>query len=398
MLAGRRVVLGVTGGVAAYKAAYLARRLIERGAVVRTVMTQAATEFLGPHTLAAITGEAPVVDLFDADDVSPHTSLGRWADAVVIAPATAATIARVANGLSDDSVSATVLATSAPVVIAPAMHTEMWEHPATVSNVERLEAFGYHIIGPQTGALAGGDLGVGRLAEPERIADAVAGVLPGGPLTGAHVVITAGGTREPIDAVRYLGNRSSGKMGNAIAAAAARRGATVTLVTAGAALEHPRVTVVPVETADQMAEATWAAAQEADVAVMAAAVADFRPADPLDGKLRRLEGPPAIDLESTPDVLGGVAAMVDRPFLVGFAAEVGGLDEAVAKARRKGVDLLVANDVAAPGSGFGTDTNQVTIVLPDGATEPWSLMSKGEVAERLWDRIAELRKREGPGT
>lgn len=398
MLAGRRVVLGVTGGVAAYKAAYLARRLIERGAVVRTVMTQAATEFLGPHTLAAITGEAPVVDLFDADDVSPHTSLGRWADAVVIAPATAATIARVANGLSDDSVSATVLATSAPVVIAPAMHTEMWEHPATVSNVERLEAFGYHIIGPQTGALAGGDLGVGRLAEPERIADAVAGVLPGGPLTGAHVVITAGGTREPIDAVRYLGNRSSGKMGNAIAAAAARRGATVTLVTAGAALEHPRVTVVPVETADQMAEATWAAAQEADVAVMAAAVADFRPADPLNGKLRRLEGPPAIDLESTPDVLGGVAAMVDRPFLVGFAAEVGGLDEAVAKARRKGVDLLVANDVAAPGSGFGTDTNQVTIVLPDGATEPWSLMSKGEVAERLWDRIAELRKREGPGT
>jgi len=398
MLAGRRVVLGVTGGVAAYKAAYLARRLIDRGAVVRSVMTEAATEFLGPHTLAAITGETPVVDLFDADDVSPHTSLGRWADAIVIAPATAATIARIANGLSDDSVSATVLATSAPVVIAPAMHTEMWEHPATVSNVERLEAFGYHIIGPQTGALAGGDIGVGRLAEPERIADAVAGVLPGGPLTGAHVVITAGGTREPIDAVRYLGNRSSGKMGNALAAAAARRGATVTLVTAGAALEHPRVTVVPVETADEMAEATWAAAQEADVAVMAAAVADFRPADPLDGKLRRLEGLPAIDLESTPDVLGGVAAMVNRPFLVGFAAEVGGLDEAVAKARRKGVDLLVANDVAAPGSGFGTDTNQVTIVLPDGATEPWSLMSKGEVAERLWDRIAELRKREGPGT
>lgn len=398
MLAGRRVVLGVTGGVAAYKAAYLARRLIERGAVVRPVMTQAATEFLGPHTLAAITGERPVVDLFDADDVSPHTSLGRWADAVVIAPATAATIARIANGLSDDSVSATVIAASAPVVIAPAMHTEMWEHPATVANVERLKTFGYHIIGPVAGALAGGDTGTGRMADPDRIADAVAGVLPGGPLTGAHVVITAGGTREPIDAVRYLGNRSSGKMGNAIAAAAARRGATVTLVTAGLGFEHPRVTIVPVETADEMAEATWAAAQEADVAVMAAAVADFRPTEPLDGKLRRLEGPPAIDLEATPDILGGVAGMVNRPFLVGFAAEVGGLDEAVAKARRKGVDLLVANDVAAPGSGFGTDTNQVTIVLPDGATEPWSLMSKSEVAERLWDRIAELRKREGPAT
>ncbi len=398
MLAGRRVVLGVTGGVAAYKAAYLARRLIDRGAVVRPVMTQAATEFLGPHTLAAITGERPVVDLFGADDVSPHTSLGRWADAVVIAPATAASIARIANGLSDDSVSATVLATSAPVVVAPAMHTEMWEHPATVANIERLEAFGYHIVGPVAGALAGGDTGIGRLADPDRIADAVAGVLPGGPLTGAHVVVTAGGTREPIDAVRYLGNRSSGKMGNALAAAATRRGATVTLVTAGLGFEHPRVTVVPVETADEMAEATWAAAQGADVAVMAAAVADFRPTESLDGKLRRAEGPPTIDLESTPDILGGVAGMLHRPFLVGFAAEVGGLDEAVAKARRKGVDLLVANDIAAPGSGFGTDTNQVTIVLPDGGTEPWSLMSKSEVAERLWDRIAELRKREGPAT
>lgn len=187
-------------------------------------------------------------------------------------------------------------------------------------------------------------------------------------------------------------------MGNAIAAAAARRGATVTLVTAGTGIEHPRVMIVPVETASEMAEATWVAAAEADIAVMAAAVADFRPVSPLDGKLRRSDGPPVIDLEPTTDVLGGIAAMVDRPFLVGFAAEVGGLDEAVAKARRKGVDLLVANDVAAPGSGFGTETNQVTIVLPDGATEPWSLMSKSEVAERLWDRIAELRKREGPAT
>ncbi|MGB5565162.1 MAG: bifunctional phosphopantothenoylcysteine decarboxylase/phosphopantothenate--cysteine ligase CoaBC, partial [Acidimicrobiia bacterium] len=261
-----------------------------------------------------------------------------------------------------------------------------------------LKSFGYHIVEPQSGQLAGGDFGVGRLADPERIADAVAGVLPGGPLTGVNVVITAGGTREPIDSVRYLGNRSSGKMGNAIAAAAARRGATVTLITAGIGIEHPRVTIVPVETASEMAEATWAAAAEADIAVMAAAVADFRPVSPLDGKLRRSEGPPVIDLEPTTDVLGGIAAMADRPFLVGFAAEVGGLDEAVAKARRKGVDLLVANDVTAPGSGFGTETNQVTIVLPDGGTEPWSLMAKSEVAERLWDRIAELRKREGPAT
>lgn len=398
MLAGRRVVLGVTGGVAAYKAAYLARRLIDRGAVVRTVMTETATRFLGPHTLAAITGEPPVVDLFNADEVSPHTSLGQWADAVVVAPATAATLARLANGLADDSVSATVLATSAPVVVAPAMHTEMWNHPATVANVERLRSFGYHIVGPCAGSLAGGDTGIGRLAEPEAVADAVAGVLPGGPLTGVTVLVTAGGTREPIDPVRYLGNRSSGKMGNAIAVSAARRGATVTLITAAPGIEQPRVAVVSVETAAEMAEAAWSVAQEADIAVMAAAVADFRPAAPHDEKLRRSEGPPVIDLEATPDILGGIAAMENRPFLVGFAAEVGDLDEAVAKAKRKGVDLLVANDVAAPGSGFGTDTNQVTIVLPDGGTEPWSLMSKNEVAERLWDRIAELRESEGRST
>jgi phosphopantothenoylcysteine decarboxylase/phosphopantothenate--cysteine ligase len=396
MLAGRRVVLGVTGGVAAYKAAYLARRLIERGAVVRTVMTESATRFLGPHTLAALTGTPPVVDLFAAEDVSPHTTLGRWADVVVVAPATAATLARLAHGLSDDAVSATVLATDAPVVIAPAMHTEMWQHPATVDNVERLERFGYHIVTPASGALAGGDVGPGRLAEPEEIADAVAGVLPGGPLTGVAVLITAGGTREAIDPVRYLGNRSSGKMGNAIAAAAARRGASVTLITAGPGIVHPGVTVVPVESAAEMADAAWAAAETADVAVMAAAVADFRPAAPAEGKLRRSDGLPSIELEPTPDVLGGIAAMDGRPFLVGFAAEVGVIDEAVEKARRKGVDLLVANDVSAPGSGFGTETNQVTLILPDGSTDPWSLLTKDEVAERLWDRIAEMRKREGP--
>ncbi|MEA3502920.1 MAG: phosphopantothenoylcysteine decarboxylase, partial [Actinomycetota bacterium] len=225
--------------------------------------------------------------------------------------------------------------------------------------------------------------------------DAVASVLPGGPLTGVEVLITAGGTREPIDRVRYLGNHSSGKMGNAIAAAAARRGANVTLVTAGPGIEHPRVTVIPVDTAAEMAEAAWRFAQKADVAVMAAAVADFRPIAMIDGKLRRHAGPPTIDLEPTPDVLGGIVEMSPRPFLVGFAAEPGALDQAVAKARRKGVDLLVANDITAPGSGFGTETNQVTIVLPDGSTEPWSLMPKSEVAERLWDRIAELRKRKG---
>jgi phosphopantothenoylcysteine decarboxylase/phosphopantothenate--cysteine ligase len=274
----------------------------------------------------------------------------------------------------------------------------MWQHPATVANVERLTSFGYHIVAPDSGALAGGDSGPGRLAEPERIADVVDGVLPGGSLKGVEVLVTAGGTREPIDRVRYLGNHSSGKMGNAIAAAAAGRGATVTLVTAGPGIDRPGVSVIAVESAAEMAGAAWEAAQTADVAVMAAAVADFRPVSPSEGKFRRSEGIPTIELEATPDILGGIALMDPRPFLVGFAAEVGGLDEAVAKARRKGVDLLVANDIAAPGSGFGTETNQVTLILPDGATEPWQLMSKSEVAERLWDRISEMCKWEGQST
>ena len=216
MLRGRRVLLCVTGGVAAYKSAYLARRLVEAGATVKVELTDSALEFIGPQTFAAITGESPVVDLFGADLVSPHTDLARWADLVVIAPATAATLGRIAHGISDELVAATVLAARSPVLIAPAMHTEMWEHPATVRNVATLREFGYHIVGPEEGSLAGGDRGMGRVAEPEDIVAAAAGIL-GGEGKGRKVLITAGGTREPVDPVRYLGNRSSGKMGHAIA-------------------------------------------------------------------------------------------------------------------------------------------------------------------------------------
>jgi phosphopantothenoylcysteine decarboxylase/phosphopantothenate--cysteine ligase len=395
MLAGRRVVLGVTGGIAAYKAAYLARRLIERGASVRTVMTEAATRFLGAQTLGAITGTAPVLDLFDDANVSPHTDLARWAEGVVIAPATAATIARLSVGLSEDAVSATVLATRAPVVVAPAMHTEMWEHPATSKNIERLAAYGYHIVAPEAGVLAGGDEGVGRMAEAETIMTALGRALSEPILDGWRVLVTAGGTREPIDPVRYIGNRSSGKMGAAVAAAAARLGAEVTLVTTAAVAAGPNVESVPVESAAEMADAVWSRADSVDVVVMAAAVADFRPDGRAATKLRRADGPPEIALEPTPDVLAGVAEMTERPFLVGFAAETGSLDEAVAKVRRKGVDLLVANDVSKAGSGFGSDTNEVTLVLPDGTLEAWNLAPKSDVADRLWSTIAAMRAEAG---
>ena len=388
LLAGRRVVLAVTGGVAAYKAAFLCRLLLEQGAQVRVVMTDDAANFVGATTFAALTGYPVVRSLFESDLVSPHTDLGRWADLVIVAPATAATLARLATGMSEEVVSATLLATRAPVLIAPAMHTEMWEHPATRRNIAVLERDGVQIVGPGSGALAGGDSGPGRMAEPEEILDAAAAMFPR-PLEGLEVLVTAGGTREAIDPVRYIGNRSSGKMGHAIADEAARRGATVTLVTASALPSHPAVKVVPVESAQEMAEAV--AAVTPDIAIMAAAVADFRPTSAATDKLTRSEGPPDLVLEPTTDILAAVAARPERPFLVGFAAETGDLSRAVEKARRKKVDLLVANDVTEEGAGFSVDTNRVTVISPDGSSEPWEMMPKTEVAVRLWDLISERR-------
>ena len=391
MTAGRHVVLGVTGGVAAYKAAYLARRLIERGAAVRVVMTASALEFIGAQTFAAITGRAPLTDLFSDTDVSPHTTLGRWADTIVIAPATAATISKLASGQASDALIATVLASRARVVVAPAMHTEMWEHPATQRNLELLRSYGYEIVSPERGALAGGDEGVGRLAEPETIAEVVLSHLSTLDLAGLHVIVTAGGTREPIDPVRYIGNRSSGKMGNAIAQVAANRGARVLLVTAAEPPDDPSIEVVRVETAQQMAEEVWSRARHMDVAVMAAAVADFRPRDIDNSKIRRADGVPEIELVPTSDVLQGVHEMTPRPLLVGFAAETGSLDHVVEKARSKGVDLLVANDVTKEGSGFGSDTNEVRFVRGDGSVTDHELMSKHDVAEEIWDEVLSLR-------
>lgn len=386
MVSDRRIVLGVSGGVAAYKAAYLARRLQEQGAEVRVVMSRSAHNFVGEQTFAAITGHRPLTDLFADDSVSPHTELGRWADLVIVAPATAATIARLAHGLSEDALSATLLATRAPVLLAPAMHTEMWEHPATRRNLARIDEDGHHTVGPATGGLAGGDVGIGRMAEPEEILEAAFRILERS-LEGLTFMVTAGGTREAIDPVRYIGNRSSGKMGHAIAAAAARRGARVELVTTSSLPTPSAVSVHRVESAQEMADTV--AKFTPDIAVFAAAVADFRPAASSDDKLARADGPPTLHLEPTPDILASVVERQDGTFTVGFAAETGGVERAIEKARRKGVDLLVYNDVTEEGSGFGTDTNRVVVIDSSGETYEWPQLPKTEVAERLVDLIAD---------
>lgn len=384
MLTGRRVLLAVTGGVAAYKSAYLARLLVEADAEVRVILTESAREFVGPQTFAAITGTQPHTELFGEEAVSPHTELARWADLIVVAPATAATIARVASGLSTDLASATLLAFTGPVLVAPAMHTEMWEHPATRRNIETLRADGYHLIGPESGALAGGDTGVGRVSEPDAVLERIEQILSP-PAGSKRVLVTAGGTREPVDPVRYLGNRSSGKMGHAVANEAARRGMDVTLVTTSSLPVLPNVKVVQVETAQEMLDAV--SAIDTDIAVMAAAVADFRPAHPSNSKLARSAGLDSIDLEPNPDILASVVQREQAPFVVGFAAETGDVDRAVEKARSKKVDLLVYNDVSEPGSGFGTDTNRVVLIDGDGKTDAWPVMSKDQVAARLIERI-----------
>lgn len=384
MLRGRCVLLCVTGGVAAYKSAYLARRLVEAGATVRVEMTESALEFVGAQTFAATTGEHPFTSLFAADLVSPHTELARWADLVIVAPATGAMLGRVANGISDDLVSATLIATTVPVLLAPAMHTEMWEHPATEHNLETLRGFGYHIIGPEMGPLAGGDTGMGRVAEPEDIVAAATDIL-GGDGRGRRILVTAGGTREPVDPVRYLGNRSSGKMGHAIADAAVRRGYDVTLVSTAELPVHPAVKLIRVETAEEMQAAV--AGVETEIAVMAAAVADFRPVSASDSKIPRVDGLASIELAETPDILASVVGRDPRPFTIGFAAETGGVERAIEKARKKDVDLMVYNDVTELGSGFGTDTNRIVIIDRSGGTEELPLLAKTEVAERILDRV-----------
>lgn len=378
--------------MAAYKAAYLARRLTEAGAEVRAVMTPAALRFMGEQTLAAVTGSKVMTELFGDDRVSPHTELARWAEAVAVVPATANLLAKIAHGLADDALTAVVAAFAGPVLLAPAMHTEMWEQPSTRRNVALLEEDGRRLVGPTAGELAAGDRGMGRMAEPEDILSATAALFDRS-LAGMTVLVTAGGTREALDPVRYLGNRSSGKMGVELAREAARRGARVVLVTAAPPpAAASGMEIVSVESADDMAEAVWARAGDIDAAALAAAVADFRPVRSADRKLEREAGPPSIALEPTPNVLAGLVERVgEGTTVVGFAAEVGGFERAVRKASSYGVDLLVANDVASPGSGFGSDTNAVRFITPAGEVETLPVMSKRSVASAIWSRVAALR-------
>jgi phosphopantothenoylcysteine decarboxylase/phosphopantothenate--cysteine ligase len=432
-LEGRLVGLGVTGSIAAYKAVELLRLLTAEGADVVVLLSPSAARFVGPLSFAALSRHPVETDVLDLlpDGRIGHIVVADSADVIVVAPATAHFLGAMANGMASDTVTAACLATRAPVVVAPAMDGDMWAHPATVANVARLrDAFGYVVVPPDSGPLASGQTGPGRLADLPRIVDAVVGEIAGrgirqpdaaarpplvaGPpreadLAGRRVVVTAGGTREAIDPVRYIGNRSTGKMGVALAEAALARGARVTLVAAAievALPDDPRAEVVRVETTAELGAALdravfdSAGTPTADALVMAAAVSDFRPVRPATAKLERAEGT-ALELTPTPDLLAGIAARVaaftraagpnePRPILVGFAAETGSIGRAAGKLRAKGVDLLVANDVAEPGSGFGSDTNRVAILDPSGGRQELPLLPKREVAERILDRVARM--------
>jgi len=395
---GRRVVLGVTGGIAAYKAVEVCRRLVDAGAHVVPVLTDDATRFVGDVTFSALASEPVKRSLWTDPDPIPHTRLGQGADLIVVAPATARFLGSYAAGISHDLLTATVLATRAPVVVCPAMHTEMWEHAAVQENLATLVRRGVIVVAPGDGRLAGGDAGPGRLAEPADIVATVTAVLEGGrapgrarDLEGRRLVVSAGGTREPIDPVRFITNRSSGKQGHALAQAGADRGAEVVLVTTTREAVPVGATVVRVDTAASMEAAMLEHAARADIVVMAAAVADFRPKEPSDTKFSKADGLPELVLEPTPDILLELGAR-RRPgqVLVGFAAETGDpLDRAAAKLTAKGVDLMVANDVSAPGVGFDHDTNAVTVLGADGTRREVGLSSKRQVADVVLDCVVE---------
>lgn len=397
---GRNIVLGVSGGIAAYKAVEVCRRLVDAGAHVAPILTDDAHRFIGPVTFSALASEPVHTSLWDDSSPIPHTRLGQNADVIVVAPATARVIAAYAIGMSHDLLTATLIATRAPVVLCPAMHTEMWEHPAVIDNIALLRRRGVVIVEPQAGRLAGGDIGTGRLADIETIVSTIDNVLSGRgkDMSGLSVLVTAGGTREPIDAVRVIANRSSGKQGYAIAEEALKRGATVTLVSTVDRATLSGITVIPVETAEQMLNAVNACAPQSDVVVMTAAVADFRPVQSATGKIKKDQGIPQIVLEPTPDILAALG--VNKPAgqtLVGFAAETSDLvDNARGKLQRKNLDLIVANNVAAPGVGFGHDTNAVTILAADGTTTEVGLVDKHSIATAVLDSVARMRSANRP--
>lgn len=395
--AGRRIVLAVSGGIAAYKAVEICRRLVDAGAHVIPVLTEAARRFVGEVTFSALASERARLSLFEDEDPIPHVTLGRQADLILVCPATARAIGAYAAGLADDLLSATLLATRAPVVVCPAMHTEMWEHPATQDNLRVLAERGVAVVPPEEGRLAGGDVGAGRLAEPESILAAAAETLATGArasardMVGLRVLVTAGGTREPIDPVRFVGNRSSGKQGYAVATEAAARGAKVTLVATVRRRLPDSVDLVLVETAEEMRAAVLDRLP-ADVVVMAAAVADYRPTTPAADKIKKSGETRTITLEPTPDILTELGGSGAAGTLVGFAAETSDvLANAEAKLRAKGADLIVVNDVSAPSAGFDHDTNEVVLLDATGDHTTVPLTSKAQVARAILDRVTTLR-------
>ena len=389
-LEGKTILLGITGGIAAYKSCNIVRLLQKRGARVKVVMSEHATEFVGPLTFRALTNESVAVGLFDdPSDPIHHISLAQEPDLVVVAPATANIIAKMANGIADDLIS-----TPRPVVIAPAMNNGMWKAPATQANMATLREHGVHVVGPGSGYLACGDVDTGRMSEPEDIVEAVCEVLNPVPqdLTGKRIVITAGPTHEPIDPVRFIGNRSSGKMGIALAGEAARRGAAVTLVLGPTSLDVPRgVECVRVQTAAEMLQAALSAFQTAEAAICAAAVADYTPVSPADHKLKKAnERLDRIELVETVDILAELSRQKGERCVIGFAAETDNVVEyAERKLTRKGCDVIIANDVSRADSGFGTDTNKAWIVSTTG-TQELPVLTKPQLADTILDLLQNL--------
>jgi phosphopantothenoylcysteine decarboxylase/phosphopantothenate--cysteine ligase len=388
---GRRVLLGVTGGIAAYKSALLARLLSEAGMEVTAVLTDSATRFVGPDTFSALTGRPAYVSLWDRPGEILHVRLAHETDVAVVAPCTANALAKLAQGLADDLLTSTLLEYDGPLVLAPAMHSGMWGADATQTNVATLSSRGVRFVGPGVGPLAHGDTGPGRMSEPAEIADAVSAAVRTRDLEGARVLVTAGPTHEPIDPVRFIGNRSSGKMGVAIAREAAARGAAVTLVLGPATVvPPPAMDVVRVQTADEMRSAVVDRFAAADVVVMAAAVADFRPKVSNESKMKKEAGVPDLMLEPTPDILAELGERRrPRQFLVGFAAETDDVEDAArAKLRSKRLDAVVANRVGRDGTGFGSETNEAAIVVTDGQDVPIRTWSKADLASAVCDLIA----------
>ena len=391
MLQGKNIVLGVCGGIAVYKAVELLRLLVKAGAEVHVVMTKNACEFVTPLTFQTLSKNpvhTAMFDLYQEQEID-HISLADRADLFLIAPATANLLGKLANGLADDLLSTSLMATKAPVLLCPAMNTNMFEHPACQRNQRRLRKMGFHLLEPASGELACGWDGKGKLPDPQEIFAKAWRILAPGDLDGVRLLVTAGPTREEIDPVRYLSNHSSGKMGYAIAAAAAARGAEVVLISGPVALEAPAgVETVRVETALQMQQELENRFDDSDVLVMAAAVADYRPRQRAGQKLKKTSQGLQLDLEKNPDLLATLGARKQAQMLIGFAAETENLlENAEKKLRAKNLDLIVANDVTAEGAGFGSETNLVRFLFPDGRAEELPLLSKYEVAERLLDRI-----------